>query len=89
MKIDLKPCPVCGGEMKLRRVNRAIKADGIICSSWCIECSQGCIKTKIFKSCIYEADDGDLIAKNSGPIEAVEFWNKIDLIPKIVYKDER
>ena len=88
MKIDLKPCPVCGGEMKLRRVNRSIKTDGIICSSWCIECSQGCIKTKIFESCIYAADDGDLIVKNSGPLEAVAFWNKIDLSQKIVYRDE-
>lgn len=25
MNIDLKPCPVCGGEMKLGRVDRAIK----------------------------------------------------------------
>ena len=25
MNIDLKPCPVCGGEMKLRRVDRAIE----------------------------------------------------------------
>ena len=88
MKIDLKPCPVCGGEMKLRRVDQAFKADGIIRSSWRIECSQGCIKTKIFESCIYEADDGDLIVKNSGPIEAVEFWNKTDLTPKIIYMDE-
>ena len=89
MNIDLEPCPVCGGEMKLRRVDRAITDVGIITSSWCIECSRGCIKTKIFMSFIYVADDGDLIVKNSGPIEAVEFWNKIDLTPKIVYKDER
>ena len=93
MNIDLKPCPVCGGMMKLRRVaqrvDRAITTDaGIITSSWCIECSQGCIKTKIFKSFIYEDDDGDLIVKNSGPIEAVEFWNKTDLSPKLIYRDE-
>lgn len=88
MKIDLKPCPVCSGEMKLRRVDQAFKADGIIRSSWRIECSQGCIKTKTFKSYIYEADEGDLIVKNSGPIEAVEFWNKTDLTPKIIYRDE-
>ena len=93
MNIDLKPCPVCGGEMKLRRVDRAIKKsyqtdDAIITSSWRIECSHGCIKTKIFKSFIYEADDGDLIVKNSGPIEAVEFWNKTDLSPKLIYRDE-
>ena len=36
----------------------------------------------------YEADDGDLIVKNSGPIEAVEFWNNIDLTPKNIYRDE-
>lgn len=93
MNIDLKPCPVCGGEMKLRRVDRAIEKsyqtdDAIITSSWRIECSRGCIKTKIFKSFIYEADDGDLIVKNSGPIEAVEFWNKTDLSPKLIYRDE-
>ena len=89
MNIDLKPCPVCGGEMKLRRVDRTITDVGIITSSWRIECTQECIKTKISKSFIYEADDGDLIVKNSGPIEAVEFWNKIDLTPELVYKDER
>lgn len=88
MKIDLKPCPVCGGKMKLRRVDRSIKTDGIICSSWRIECSQGCIETKTFKSCIYEADDGDIIVKNSGPMVAVKFWNNIDLTPKIIYGDE-
>ena len=88
MNIDLNPCPICGGEMNLRRVNRSITDVGIITSSWRIECVRGCIKTKIFKSCIYEADDGDLMVKNSGPIEAVEFWNKIDLTPKLVYKDE-
>lgn len=32
MNIDLKPCPVCGGEMKLRRVDRAITDIGIITS---------------------------------------------------------
>ena len=89
MKIDLRPCPVCGGEMKLRRVDRTITDVGIITSSWRIECTQGCVKTKIFKSFIYEADDGDLIVENSGPMEAVEFWNKIDLSPKLVYKNER
>ena len=41
MNIDLKPCPVCGGEMKLRRVDRAIE------KSYQTECGS---LQKIFKA---------------------------------------
>ena len=76
--IKLKPCPLCGGEARLKRTCNGYRAkpDTTIYDKRQVVCKNNCCQTSEFEDEIYHADSGEVVVKHNGAEEAVEVWNK-------------
>lgn len=72
----LLPCPFCGGEVRLRRVStNHSTSPTVIRDNWTVECPNGCVRNNVYKSEIFQDDEGDVVVKNNGADEARLAWN--------------
>lgn len=72
----LLPCPFCGKAVNLRRVSSSYTTGPtVIMDSWTVECSNGCVRNNVYKSTIFQNDEGDVVIKNNGADEARLAWN--------------
>ena len=72
----LLPCPFCGKEVNLRRVSSSYTTSPtVIMDSWTVECPNGCVRNNVYKSTIFQDDEGDVVIKNNGADEARLAWN--------------
>ena len=74
---ELKPCPFCGGEAKLRRYSSSYRSHPTtILDEWGVECENDCCSTKRFRDDIFHEPRGEVIIAHNGAFEAAEAWNK-------------
>ena len=72
----LLPCPFCGKAVNLRRVNSSYTTSPtVIMDSWTVECPNGCVRNNVYKSTIFQDDEGNVVIKNNGADEARLAWN--------------
>ena len=72
----LVPCPFCGKAVNLRRVSSSYTTSPtVIMDSWTVECPNGCVRNNVYKSTIFQDDEGDVVIKNNGADEARLAWN--------------
>ena len=72
----LLPCPFCGKAVNLRRVSSSYTTSPtVIMDGWTVECSNGCVRNNVYKSTIFQSDEGDVVIKNNGADEARLAWN--------------
>ena len=72
----LVPCPMCGGEVRLRRVSSSYTTSPTtIMDKWTVECPNGCVRNNVYESKIFQDEKGKVIIKNNGADEARLAWN--------------
>ena len=72
----LLPCPFCGGEVRLRRVSNSYRTSPpTIMDEWTVECPNGCVRNNVYKSKIFQDENGAVVIKNNGAEEARLAWN--------------
>ena len=72
----LLPCPFCGKAVNLRRVSSGYTTSPtVIMDSWTVECPNSCVRNNVYKSTIFQDDEGDVVIKNNGADEARLAWN--------------
>ena len=72
----LVPCPMCGGEVRLRRVSSSYTTSPTtIMDKWTVECPNGCVRNNVYESKIFQDEKGEVIIKNNGADEARLSWN--------------
>ena len=72
----LVPCPFCGKAVNLRRVSSSYTTSPtVIMDSWTVECPNGCVRNNVYKSAIFQNDEGEVVIKNNGADEARLAWN--------------
>ena len=72
----LLPCPFCGKAVNLRRVSSSCTTcPTVIMDSWTVECPNGCVRNNVYRSTIFQNDEGDVVIKNNGADEARLAWN--------------
>ena len=72
----LLPCPMCGGEVRLRRVSSSYTTSPTtIMDKWAVECPNGCVRNNVYESKIFQDEKGKVIIKNNGADEARLAWN--------------
>ena len=72
----LLPCPMCGGEVRLRRVSSSYTTSPTtIMDKWTVECPNGCVRNNVCESKIFQDEKGKVIIKNNGADEARLAWN--------------
>ena len=72
----LLPCPMCGGEVRLRRVSSSYTTSPTtIMDKWTVECPNGCVRNNVYESKIFQDEKGKVIIKNNGADEARLAWN--------------
>ena len=72
----LVPCPFCGGDVRLRRVSSGYSTSPtVIRDEWTIECKNGCVCNNIYKSKIFQDENGTVVIENNGADEARLAWN--------------
>ena len=72
----LLPCPMCGGEVRLRRVSSSYTTSPTtIMDKWTVECPNGCVRNNVYESKIFQDEKGEVIIKNNGADEARLAWN--------------
>ena len=72
----LVPCPMCGGEVRLRRVSSSYTTSPTtIMDKWTVECPNGCVRNNVCESKIFQDEKGKVIIKNNGADEARLAWN--------------
>ena len=77
MRFALKPCPFCGSEAKLIKIQWGYKDTPVtIMNRWTVKCTSCSVDIGIFTSTIYENDEGYLVVEHDGPKEAVDAWNR-------------
>lgn len=70
------PCPMCGGEVRLRRVSSSYTTSPTtIMDKWTVECPNGCVRNNVYESKIFQDEKGKVIIKNNGADEARLAWN--------------
>lgn len=77
--MELKRCPFCGGEAKVKKVssNYVHSGDAVsITDSWTVICENGCCKMKVHKDNIFHNSDGEIVIASNGAEEAVNDWNR-------------
>lgn len=74
---ELKPCPFCGGEARLRRVNPGYNTSPTtIRDVWEVSCDNNCCKTQRYESKIYQSPDGEVVIEKNGAKNAAYAWNR-------------
>ena len=72
----LLPCPMCGGEVRLRRVSSSYTTSPTtIMDKWTVECPNGCVRNNVCESKIFQDEKGKVIIENNGSDEARLAWN--------------
>lgn len=74
--IELKPCPLCGGEAELQRNFKGCRGSSTIIDEWEVTCKKRCCSTRSYADEIYHADNGEIVIEHNGAAEAAEVWNK-------------
>ena len=71
----LLPCPMCGGEVRLRRVSSSYTTSPTtIMDKWTVECPR-CVRSNAYESKIFQDEKGKVIIENNGADEARLAWN--------------
>ena len=72
----LLPCLFCGGTARLRRVSSCYNTGPtVIRDEWTVECQNGCTRSNVYRSEIFQDDAGRVIAKSNGAEDARRAWN--------------
>lgn len=76
-KTELKPCPFCGGEARLKQIVSS-NGEGRFIEVWRVQCHDcdATFNRYGFESIFYRNDEGEFIFEKDGRAEAVEVWNK-------------
>lgn len=75
-KIELKPCPFCGGAGQLLMMNYGYATHPTrILNSYYVKCVSCGIKTPAYDSNIRQEDNGTITIKANGAELAAETWN--------------
>lgn len=78
-RIPIKFCPFCSGEAKLAKVSEGHCGNNHAHDSFRIVCTGCGMVTPTFYSDIYQDDNGDLVIKSNGAIEAIKMWNRREI----------
>lgn len=74
---EIKPCPFCGGDAKLKRIFEGYSGHPTtIEDMWTVECENGCCDIGTFRSEIFQDEEGEVIVRKNGAVDAVEAWNR-------------
>lgn len=74
---ELKPCPFCGSEAILVRVQYGNKLNPTtIIDKWEVRCKNGCCRSLQYSDEIFHADDGEIVVEKNGAKDAVKSWNR-------------
>lgn len=75
--MELKACPFCGGEAKLKRINSGYKLNPTtIIDMWAVVCKSGCCRGKSVEDKIYQKENGEIVVEINGAEEAIKEWNR-------------
>ncbi len=72
---ELKPCPFCGGEAKLKQLTIGHNNEGHILNHYTVLCEKCRIQTPMGISDIYQDGEGVIRIINNGAEEVINIWN--------------
>ena len=77
-KLEILPCPFCGGEAKLEKCSHGLRQASWnqIVDGWKVKCKNGCCESKAFEDCIYHSTTGEIVVEKNGAYDAIECWNQ-------------
>ena len=79
MRIEIKPCPFCGGEATVSKVTNGFMHDpATITNAYRVRCEQCGITTKAYESKIWQDNCGVVQIEANGAMDAIDAWNRRD-----------
>ena len=73
-KHDLKACPFCGGDARLRTAYKKGGNGGCELYGWSVECEKCGMKTRIFEDAAIRDESGIRLTRD-GIQDAIDVWN--------------
>lgn len=66
----LLPCPMCGGEVRLRRVSSSYTTSPTtIMDKWTVECPNGCVRNNVYESKIFQDEKVRSSSRTTEPMK--------------------
>ena len=76
MKIDLKPCPFCGGKASLVQPGSGFKPGSALTARFYVKCMDCDICTSDYETEVCIGHDGTIVVNQNGAEEAIKRWNR-------------
>ena len=73
--IELKPCPFCGGNARVKRMSCEWK-NAHIADEFVVKCTECGARLPSFRSDIWTDDAGVVHIDANGAVDAMEAWNR-------------